>query len=433
MAAAWKAAWATFLAMLYMPSSYALVLHNNQSKTGITVHIDASTDDTPTDKSGNQFSFNGDQGGIPTSKTASINGHPAWDMNNQCFYTPSVQLNTEATIFIVSTVKNTITSWGCQFWHGDHDSDFGVEQMAYGTNQMNLQSYNDNTGCLIPYTIDEPVVWSGRTNSDARTFWKTTWVNGVASKETESATGSSNGRPSAGIKRVTIGGNGDRGCGEKFNGIIGELIYYNSALSDVEMQSVTDGLFAKWGLGAIQTSSQNQGEASGTGDPHLQNMRGERFDLLRSGKFLLINIPRGRPVEDALLAVEADAYRSGGHCEDIYFVALNITGAWADMAQTGGLRFDANTARDEKPKWAKLGPVELKVAHGRTDQGTRYLNFYVKHLGRAGYAVGGLLGEDDHSEAVVPSEGCRRTLTLALSREGKGKGPSLRGSVAEAV
>jgi hypothetical protein len=172
-------------------------------------------------------------------------------------------------------------------------------------------------------------------------------------------------------------------------------------------------------------------EASGTGDPHLQNMRGERFDLLRPGKFLLIDIPRGRPVEDALLVVQADARRHGGDCADIYFVALNITGTWADMAHTGGLRFDAYTALDENPKWAKFGPVELKVAHGLTVQGTRYLNIYVKHLGRAGFAVGGLLGEGDHSEAVVPTDGCLKT--VALSRNHEGTGLPRPSSVAEAV
>jgi len=181
------------------------------------------------------------------------------------------------------------------------------------------------------------------------------------------------------------------------------------------------------------TSSPTVGnnEASGTGDPHLKNMRGESFDLLRPGKFLLIDIPRGRPVEDALLVVEADAHRLGGNCADLYFVALNITGAWADMAQTGGLRFDAYATPDEKPKWAKYGPVDLKIAHGRTVQGIRYLNIYARHLGRAGFAVGGLLGEDDHSEAVVPTDGCLKT--LALTRKGAGKGLPRAGSVAEAM
>jgi len=152
--------------------------------------------------------------------------------------------------------------------------------------------------------------------------------------------------------------------------------------------------------------------ASATGDPHLQNLHGERFDLTRPGKFALIHIPRGQPVEDALLVVEADASQLGGQCTDMYFVKLNVTGAWADAVQAGGLRFDTDSARDEAPKWAKLGPVELKVARGRTAEGVKYLNVFVKHLGRAGFAVGGILGEDDHEDASAPQGSCVQRVSL---------------------
>jgi len=153
--------------------------------------------------------------------------------------------------------------------------------------------------------------------------------------------------------------------------------------------------------------------ASGTGDPHLQNMFGQRFDLARPGMFLLVSVPQGTQVEDALLVVQADARRLSAHCDEMYFQQINVTGTWADKAQPGGFHFDVRDARHEKPQWVHLGPMELKVAYGQTDKGARYLNVYVKHLGRAGFAVGGLLGEDDHSEAVVPTDGCLKTLTLS--------------------
>jgi hypothetical protein len=152
--------------------------------------------------------------------------------------------------------------------------------------------------------------------------------------------------------------------------------------------------------------------ASGTGDPHLQNVHGERFDLMRPGKFALIHIPRGQPIEDALLVVEADVRQSGGQCTDMYFVKLNVTGAWADAAQAGGLRFDIDGAFDETPTWTKLGPVDLKVARGRTAKGIKYLNVFVKNLGRAGFAVGGLLGEDDHQDVSAPQANCVRRVSL---------------------
>jgi hypothetical protein len=145
----------------------------------------------------------------------------------------------------------------------------------------------------------------------------------------------------------------------------------------------------------------------------LQNIYGERFDVLKPGKHVLINIPRGAFVENALLQVEAEARQMGGKCADMYFQEVNITGAWVESAkQTGGIHFKAQDVVDGKATWDKFGKVELKVVHGRTRQGIQYLNLYVKHLGRTGVAVGGLLGEDDHSDAEISPKECAQTLSL---------------------
>jgi len=179
--------------------------------------------------------------------------------------------------------------------------------------------------------------------------------------------------------------------------------------------------------GAFQATT-NSG-VSAKGDPHLQNIHGERFDLMRPGKAVLIQIPRGNFADDSLLTVEADAHRLGGSCADIYFVTVNVTGAWADKVRAGGFTFTAAEARDETSQmrsWTKFGPLDLKVAHGYTKEGIQYLNFHVKHLGRAGAAVGGLLGEDDHTEASEPEEKCRKTMTVM-------KGTSSEATASEAT
>ncbi|CAK0791695.1 unnamed protein product [Prorocentrum cordatum] len=157
-----------------------------------------------------------------------------------------------------------------------------------------------------------------------------------------------------------------------------------------------------------------------TGDPHLQNVLGQRFDLMKPGKYVLINIPRGRH-KNALLRVQADARQMGGHCADMYFQELNITGEWVEATVSGGLRFQAWSVQHEQPNWLKFGKVQVKVAHGRTQNGDQYLNFYVKHIGHSGFTVGGLLGEDDHTEAAIPSEACMHHLTLlkALSNQSR--------------
>ncbi|CAK0911642.1 unnamed protein product [Prorocentrum cordatum] len=158
----------------------------------------------------------------------------------------------------------------------------------------------------------------------------------------------------------------------------------------------------------LPTSS---GDITATGDPHLKNVFGERFDLMMPGRHVLINIPRGEPAEKAQLHVEADASRLGGQCEDLYFQELNITGSMAEEVQTGGYRFQAR-GDNETPEWLSFGKIQLKVVHGRTDHGIEYLNFYVKHLKRAGLPVGGLLGEDDHSHVEKPPEDCIQHVTM---------------------
>merc|ERR1719343_257407 len=154
------------------------------------------------------------------------------------------------------------------------------------------------------------------------------------------------------------------------------------------------------------------GGASAVGDPHLQNVHGERFDLMKAGHHVLINIPRGASAEEALLRVQADARRLGGNCDDMYFQELNVTGSWAEAKQAGGYHHSVSQSGVESPEWIAFGKVELKVVHGLTNSGFRYLNVYVKHLGRAGFAVGGLLGEDDHEDVITPPEGCGKSMSL---------------------
>jgi len=153
-----------------------------------------------------------------------------------------------------------------------------------------------------------------------------------------------------------------------------------------------------------------------TGDPHLQNVLGQRFDLMKPGKHVLINIPRGRSAQDALLRVQADAIRLGGHCADMYFQSLNVTGSWAEAKQAGGYHYSVSQLDVGSPQWVAFGKLELKVVCGRTESGLLYLNLHVKHLGRTGFAIGGLLGEDDHKDVMTPPASCTKRTSLTAGR-----------------
>ncbi|CAK0792051.1 unnamed protein product [Prorocentrum cordatum] len=165
--------------------------------------------------------------------------------------------------------------------------------------------------------------------------------------------------------------------------------------------------------------------ASAVGDPHLQNVHGERFDLMKEGKHVLINIPRGKSPDSALLHVKADARRLGGQCADLYFQELNVTGSWAEAKQAGGYHYSVSHHDVETPGWIAYGKVELKVIRGRAHNGLRYLNVYAKHLRRAGFAVGGLLGEDDHDDVIVPPGSCAKRLALVGDEKAGSEDPSV--------
>ena len=139
---------------------------------------------------------------------------------------------------------------------------------------------------------------------------------------------------------------------------------------------------------------------------------------------MVADIPRGMSAENALLRVQADARRLGGQCADMYFQQLNVTGSWAEAKQAGGYHYSVSQQDAKGPEWVAFGKVELKVVHGRTDSGLLYLNLYVKHLGRAGFAVGGLLGEDDHGDASAAPDSCAQRLALVAGTRGGG-GPEV--------
>jgi hypothetical protein len=153
------------------------------------------------------------------------------------------------------------------------------------------------------------------------------------------------------------------------------------------------------------------GAVAATGDPHMQNILGQRFDLMQPGKHILLQIPRTASDSDTLLRVQADAKHEGGACADMYFKALNITGEWPDAYQKDGYMYTAD-APQKDIAWKKFGKVEVKVAWGHTLTGVDYLNFFVRHLKRVGHEIGGLLGMDDYREAATASAACKDIVML---------------------
>jgi hypothetical protein len=167
-----------------------------------------------------------------------------------------------------------------------------------------------------------------------------------------------------------------------------------------------------------------QAPVSAQGDPHLSNVYGQRFDLLRTGMHKLLQIPRralrGDDVEALLrvdLRVDAKAENLGASCADMYFTSVNITGYWV-FSTTGTAVLSVHARRPDTnslEKWRNFGAIDLKVVSGRTSGGIEYLNLYVRHLSHlrtSGVEVGGLLGMDDHTKESTPAKNCRTIASL---------------------
>ncbi|CAK0811694.1 unnamed protein product, partial [Prorocentrum cordatum] len=175
---------------------------------------------------------------------------------------------------------------------------------------------------------------------------------------------------------------------------------------------LSEGIWRRSGCG---------GQFQATGDPHLANVLGQRFDLRKEGWHTLLRVPRGAKRGAALLSVDAEARQMGAACADMYFQSVNLTGRWVGSQ---GRAFSAgHVAEKESRRWLRYGQVELKVVQGHTKSGIVYLNFFVRNLKFAGYPVGGILGLDDHTAAAEPSLKCHKIISL-LSIDGLGLGAS---------
>jgi len=69
--------------------------------------------------------------------------------------------------------------------------------------------------------------------------------------------------------------------------------------------------------------------ASATGDPHLSNIHGKKFDV-HDGLHRLVHFPHGASESEALLKIDADASMMSGEqsCYNVFFTSARISGKW---------------------------------------------------------------------------------------------------------
>lgn len=208
-------------------------------------------------------------------------------------------------------------------------------------------------------------------------------------------------------------------------------------------------------------------------DPHVTNLDGVKFDIMKADTHRLVQIPRYAAHADTMLQVDAVIEDLVPHwCEGLFIRKLTLMGKWVE--EFGSLEFSTGTnefntsrtlrvrARGNETDFtteelfrytspnvvqvtypqARLGKAEKKLhtkhvtlhlggavlevtqQHERIQKkGVNYLNFGVSRLSRVGIAdVGGLLGSDDHHQvSQIPAECFNKEQKKHSLREDRGQ------------
>lgn len=184
----------------------------------------------------------------------------------------------------------------------------------------------------------------------------------------------------------------------------------------------------EYAIGSVPVPCQDQ-TLSGEGDPHLQNIHGEFFDVWKLGKIDLLRLPKSR-AHPAHLFVQGTISKvrfADGHvdddCDGPVITAVHVSGNWLGNQKSVNVSLDINntalkthqnhpysklvvfnTKDDRKLKFT-VQDVELTVeAKGRYDR--QYLRFVAEHVTTFHGEVGGLLGSDDHSDESLRPDVC---------------------------
>jgi len=182
---------------------------------------------------------------------------------------------------------------------------------------------------------------------------------------------------------------------------------------------------------------------SASGDPHLVNIRGERFDIYKVGQVEFLRVPYQSKKELAnftALATIQDVSGSTSRCEESrYITSIMFGGAWLgeralEVSMDQG---HMNVLHGGVPVKPSLQPLSIggmvhaqmldetllhlqigaaKIVISRDIQPVHFfLNVQATALGKLGYRIGGLLGEDNNADVSTPPAECRNLFLLKTS------------------
>jgi hypothetical protein len=181
--------------------------------------------------------------GAPQYGATLIGGKPGVNFSGSKMVTGAFPLTQDVTLFAVIQYR-VPGQWGPVAHHGSRDSDWSLEHSGFKPNTvMHWQSVNDNANVELSFTTGTNYILAARMSGTGggalRYFSKTD--TGLGTTAT-TGTGSS---LVPGNKILYVGGSD---ANEFSNHYIGELIYYNRALTDAERNLVIVYLKSVWGI-----------------------------------------------------------------------------------------------------------------------------------------------------------------------------------------
>jgi uncharacterized protein YjbI with pentapeptide repeats len=230
-------------------TAVATIGTNSFATLSLIARYDASTTSNYTISGGNVTQWNDLTGNgyhlIPNGTgptVSSIKSVAAFDFNSaRGFTVNSVPLSSAITIFMVIKYSTNISNWGSFMHHGDRDTDWAIERNSWPnaltSHNIQFQSNNVNGPPELSTTNNVNYILIGRINGSTREFWKysDTEALGFASGSGVSI--------ATGNKTIYVGkSDNNEGC----NSTIGEILYYNSSLSDANLNTTLVYLQNKW-------------------------------------------------------------------------------------------------------------------------------------------------------------------------------------------
>jgi uncharacterized protein YjbI with pentapeptide repeats len=190
------------------------------------------------DLTGNGYHLNVVWGGSPTLST--INSIQAMEFNSgKGLYRTNVPLNTDVTVFMVIRYSSLVGAWGNFMHHGDHDYDWSMRKSDF-SGKVGFHTNNDNFTVMNNLVDGMVYILIGRLNiSGSLDYWAYPQTGTVFELRNVSM-----------LKTITSGNKtvyvGRSDATEACNGRIGEILYYNRAISNADISGNLLYLQNKW-------------------------------------------------------------------------------------------------------------------------------------------------------------------------------------------